>query len=533
MTQLLTKIIADFSTTLTTKTAVGATTATLTSGLDGDGIQLPTATYGFTIDRNNANKEYFTATLTGANLTSIKTVTRGTGVGTSGLVKTHRKGAEVIISDWVAMKRMLDILDGTTSLDASTPLGYDGTATISTANQLATKDYVDNGILQGAADASTTVKGITKMSVAPASASSPIAVGDNDGRIPTQGENDALVGTSGTPSSSNKYVTNDDTSETAVASKVVRYNSSGSITGVSGFFGNGSDGAVTISGNTSLSRDMYYTNLTINNGITLSPKGFRIFVNGTLTCTGTGKIDSNGANGGAGGNGVSSSAPTAGSAGVVDYSTGSLPLPKAGQIGGTGTSAIGGNGTNGTTATLNLGLAGAAGGTGGAGSFGSGGTAGTAGAIGTSVKSLPNSYNPAYNLYDLAGSTLTRHELSAGSGSGSQGGGDNPTTTVGGAGGGSGSTGGCIFIAAKTIVSLNVNSNGGAGGAGGNGTGSISGGGGGGAGGNGGIIIIISSSSSSVVTSVAAGSGGAGGTANASGTAGTAGSAGVVYQITV
>lgn len=194
MTQLLTKIIADFSTTLTTKTAIGATTATLTSGLDGDGIQLPTGTYGFTIDRNNANKEYFTATLTGANLTSIKTVTRGTGVGTSGLVKTHRKGAEVIISDWVAMKRMLDILDGTTSLDSATPLSYDGTATISTANQLATKAYVDGVAIAGAADASTTVKGISKMSVAPVSASSPIAVGDNDGRVPTQGENDALVG---------------------------------------------------------------------------------------------------------------------------------------------------------------------------------------------------------------------------------------------------------------------------------------------------------------------------------------------------
>lgn len=185
MTQLLTKIIADFSTTLTTKTAVGATTATLTSGLDGDAIQLPTGTYGFTIDRGNSNKEYFTATLTGANLTAIKNVTRGTGVGTSGLVRTHRKGAEVIISDWVAMKRMLDILDGTTSLDASTPLGYDGTASISTDNQLATKAYVDGVAIAGGADSSTTVKGIGKVSVAPVSATAPIFVGDNDPRVPS------------------------------------------------------------------------------------------------------------------------------------------------------------------------------------------------------------------------------------------------------------------------------------------------------------------------------------------------------------
>jgi len=78
------------------------------------------------------------------------------------------------------------------------------------------------------ADASTTVKGVTKMSVAPASASNPIAVGDNDGRVPTQSENDALVGTSGSPSSTNKYVTNDDTG-TSGASKVLRLDGSGKI----------------------------------------------------------------------------------------------------------------------------------------------------------------------------------------------------------------------------------------------------------------------------------------------------------------
>lgn len=44
------------------------------------------------------------------------------------------------------------------------------------------------------ADASSTVKGVTKLSVAAASATIPIAVGDNDTRVPTQGENDALVG---------------------------------------------------------------------------------------------------------------------------------------------------------------------------------------------------------------------------------------------------------------------------------------------------------------------------------------------------
>jgi len=57
-------------------------------------------------------------------------------------------------------------------------------------------------------DASSTVKGVTKLSVDPESPTEPISVGTNDTRVPTQDENDALSGT-GTPSISNKFVTED------------------------------------------------------------------------------------------------------------------------------------------------------------------------------------------------------------------------------------------------------------------------------------------------------------------------------------
>lgn len=183
MTQLLIKTIADFSTTLTSKTATGDTTATLTSGLDSDGVQLPTGVYGFTIDRNNTQKEHFTATLTVDALTDIKTVTRGTGVGIAGFIRTHRKGAEIVITDHVALKRMMNVLDGTTSFDSATPLGYDGAPTISTGNQFATKTYVDGVAIAGGADSSTSTKGIGRVSVAPVSATTPIFVGDNDPRV--------------------------------------------------------------------------------------------------------------------------------------------------------------------------------------------------------------------------------------------------------------------------------------------------------------------------------------------------------------
>lgn len=58
-------------------------------------------------------------------------------------------------------------------------------------------------------------------------------------------------------------------------------------TGTDKIFGAGSDGTVTISTNTSLSRDMYYANLTVNSSITLFTNGFKVFVSETLTNNGT------------------------------------------------------------------------------------------------------------------------------------------------------------------------------------------------------------------------------------------------------
>ena len=51
-------------------------------------------------------------------------------------------------------------------------------------------------------------------------------------------------------------------------------------------FWNGSDGNVTISTNTTLVRDMYYQDLTINSTIVLNPNGYRVYVAGTLTNNG-------------------------------------------------------------------------------------------------------------------------------------------------------------------------------------------------------------------------------------------------------
>ncbi len=127
-------VIADFSTILALKVAVGATTATLVSATDDDGVALPTGTYGFTIDRKNSKKEYITATLTGTALTNVKTIAVGTGIATTGFAKTHRRSAEVVITDFVVIKRLQDVFE----------TGYDFVYTPVSDYMLATKKYVDD-----------------------------------------------------------------------------------------------------------------------------------------------------------------------------------------------------------------------------------------------------------------------------------------------------------------------------------------------------------------------------------------------------
>lgn len=58
--------------------------------------------------------------------------------------------------------------------------------------------------------ASSVILGAVRTSVDPAVAGSPIAVEDSDPRVPTQDENDAMVGTGGLPSAANPFLTNED-----------------------------------------------------------------------------------------------------------------------------------------------------------------------------------------------------------------------------------------------------------------------------------------------------------------------------------
>lgn len=448
-------------------------------------------------------------TLTVSDVTLLK----GIGINSTAPASSHATGNTVIISDnyqfWAniqtAVNSKLDITGGNGLVYATTAardsaLGADGVPTLPyqwifvTATGLFYNYNLSSGMWESIDtgttpwNATTSSAWLVRTDVAPAGI--PVAL------ITDNPKYDALAGTSGTPSGTNKYVTNDDTTGTgAVIRESVLSGADAQV------FGSGFDGDVTISSNTSLTRDMYYNNLTIQTGFTLSPKWFRIFVAGTLNCEWTGKIASNWGNGwtGAVGNTV---LPAGGTAGAVDYSTGSLPIPKAWVVWGNGTNGDISNWTAWLSVTLNLSeVAAVAGGVPWRGSFSATvGTAWAAWAGSTAPKEKPYVFSAAYKLYDLIASTITRHDITPSGGSGG-GGGWNGSGNYGGGGWGSGSTGWLVFISAKTITNINAEALGGNGWTGWAGI-LNSGGGGGWAGWNGGIVIILYRTKTTVTSTV-------------------------------
>lgn len=195
---------------------IGATSSALTSFADIYGNVLTMADFGalgyitFEPDTNNEEAATFTGVVANANgtytLTGLKSaLAKSPYTETSGLVRNHSGGTEVVITDNVAFWNTFGNKENDETL-----IGRWGTAVAPLAgNDLANKTYVDGVAIAGAPDSSTTVKGIGKTSVAPASPTNPIFVGDNDGRVPTQGENDALVGnnTDVAVGTGNKFVT--------------------------------------------------------------------------------------------------------------------------------------------------------------------------------------------------------------------------------------------------------------------------------------------------------------------------------------
>lgn len=185
----------------------------------------------FTGVTQNANG---TATLTGVS--TVLFISPYTA--SSGLAKTHAGNTVFIISntsgfyDRFTAKANDETITGLWAFPSGSSNPTIGSVYVAptTSTQIATKGYVDSVAFGVGVLATDTVYGYSKLSVAAADPLDPIVVGTNDGRVPTQAENDALQGTSGSPSNTNRYVTNDDTATAATADKVARRLASGDVT---------------------------------------------------------------------------------------------------------------------------------------------------------------------------------------------------------------------------------------------------------------------------------------------------------------
>jgi len=565
MATKLAKIVADFRTSLATKLSVGGTSATLQSATDDDGVALPSGKYYFTLDGESTQKEYILCDLAGTALTNIKSVSRQ-GVQTSGAAREHRIGSSAMITDFGHIKYINDLLDGTTMLNASTPLEYDDTASITNNNQLATKAYADALTFAGAPNATTTQKGIAELATdaelqagteTGSTGASLMAHGNNFTQTPTankvpvansSGKLPAGWGgaasTLATLNASSLVVENPaNATATPTANKIPIANSAGQLANAwldLLMFGSSSDGAVTLgAGTTTLTRDMYYTTLVVPNGATLKPNGYRIFCSVSATVNAGGVIDASGNNGNAGGN-ATSSAVGAGGAGGAALNSGTVFGSYAGGAGGAGANS--GNGVAGTAGTSSsdvygvAGSAGAAGGSAGVNTGGAGGAAGTKVDAGARMQDFVS----LFQVSNGRNGTINQITPNTGCGGGG-GGGSNALNTYGGGGAGAPSGGGIIFISARTITNNGtISANGGNGANGGSGYAAANAAGGGGAssGAPGGLIILIAYSipvyGTLNVNGGTGGTGGAGGSAGgAAGSNGVSGTTGTTFTFII
>jgi len=205
-------------------------------------------------------------------------------------------------------------------------------------------------------------------------------------------------------------------------------------------YGDGSDGDVTLnSGTTTLTRDMYYNNLTINGTASLRPAGFRVFVMGTLDLTAAPAL----AIASFGGTGGNSATNGGGAAGAAPHTANTLGTGTAGSAGGTGGTGAGAQAGAPTNVTV---------GDGGAGGNGSAGGSGNAGAnAGGAARAGASVSNPvSFRRYDV---NFIRGVLQVASGGGGGGGGSGGGDGVnsGRGGGGGGGAGGLIAVFAKNI----------------------------------------------------------------------------------
>jgi hypothetical protein len=142
MASQLTKIIANFSTQITSNVSVGGLTASLATNLDKEGNAMPAGKYCFTINQGKSNEQHFLCDLAGTALTNVQGVDHSGDV-TTGFLKEARINDEIKITDYVNLLRIVEILSGEKALDGGTPLKYDTAPALTDPRQIPDKAYTD------------------------------------------------------------------------------------------------------------------------------------------------------------------------------------------------------------------------------------------------------------------------------------------------------------------------------------------------------------------------------------------------------
>lgn len=144
MSSKLTKVIANFESSLASKLAFGAVSGALTSVTDKNSVALPAGKYCMIVDRGTGDEEHLLFDLSGNAMSNIVSVSRQ-GVQTAGVQNSngHRAGSKCYLTDFVNLKTIVDILNGADTLDSANPLKYDADPTYTDSKQLISKGYVD------------------------------------------------------------------------------------------------------------------------------------------------------------------------------------------------------------------------------------------------------------------------------------------------------------------------------------------------------------------------------------------------------
>lgn len=503
------KAPALFTTSLLSRIDSTATSMTLVSGLMKNGSAISGYTC-FTIDEGSSNEEFACGI---ASSTSVTSMLRGIDpvdgdLEVSSLKKAHNRGASVKVTNYPITGVLARILNG----DETVPnaLRYDSSVTTSTlysnAQNLASIAALNDVVAVGCGNASETGRGCSELAT-PGELASSTSAGGTGARLvapgsafsSTGGSSQVAVVTNASGTINSSFI-----STSTIASALTA--ASSTITAALNTFGDGSDGSLTIAGGstTTLTRSMFYTNLTVNG--TLVTNGYQVFVNGTINGTGT----------------VMFPDPTATST-VTGIFSGTV-----GNVGGDRGSGTGNPGLA-ATSTTTYGCLGSDGRPGGAANNSTGSNSSSTCSLSRKFGILAADVLTGTTASSTAPITI-RAQGAAGGGAG----GGNASGNNGGGGGQGGVSGGIVWISANTWAGTFTIRAVGSNGTNGQAAVSNASGGGGGSGGNGGISIVVYGtktwSGSYVLT---AGSGGSGGT-SPSGTPGTAGVAGVTgtsYEI--